>query len=89
MYVKYVLFGLSDPVVPSYSTFMKVIQLNAPRESREGLGLAKIIICVIKVYLSTKYFLCLKNFCFLAKGGRSLQTTKARCIARPPSSVAI
>lgn len=59
MYVKYVLFVLPDPVVPSYSTFMMVMQLNALRREKEGLSLAKIIICVIKVYLSTKYFLCL------------------------------
>lgn len=48
----------SDTEVPSYSTFMMVMILNAPRGER-GLGLAIIIICVIKVYLSTKYFLCL------------------------------
>lgn len=41
-----------------YNTFMMVMQLGGPRGEREGLGLAKII-CVIKVYLSTKYFLCL------------------------------
>lgn len=41
MYVKYVLFGLPDPVVPSYSTFMMVMQLNALRGEKEGLGLAK------------------------------------------------
>lgn len=51
-------WAFSDPVVPSYSTFMMVMQLDAPRREREGLGLAKMI-CVIKVYLSTKYFLCL------------------------------
>lgn len=38
---------------------MMVMQLGGPREKEKGLGLAKII-RVIKVYLSTKYFLSIK-----------------------------
>lgn len=61
MYVKYVLLGLCLTLWFPYSTFMMLMQLDTPVGEREGLGLTKIIICVIKVYLSTKYFLCLKN----------------------------